>query len=109
MPHAYETEEMPLTPSQYGVWLAVNRHPRFASSYNLASFNDITGPLDIDSWIRSAQFTVDSIGGLRAQFFCRSDGSPCQRFSRPFSICAEVIDLTHEADPFCRAHEWLRY
>ncbi|WP_189637391.1 condensation domain-containing protein [Rhodococcus rhodochrous] len=95
----------PLTPAQYGIWLAQQLVPDVP--FVIAQYVEFRGELDLDL-LKWASTTAGREFGTAFLRLVDVDGRPCQVVDRDLDVPTEVIDLRDEHDPEKVAEEWLR-
>ncbi|MBS9372372.1 non-ribosomal peptide synthetase [Rhodococcus sp. B50] len=95
----------PLTPAQYGIWLAQQLVPEVP--FVIAQYVEFRGDLDLDL-LRWASTTAGREFETVLLRLVDVDGRPYQVVDRDLDVPTEVVDLRGERDPRRVAEEWLR-
>ncbi|WP_413767371.1 amino acid adenylation domain-containing protein [Rhodococcus pyridinivorans] len=95
----------PLTPAQYGIWLAQQLVPEVP--FVIAQYVEFHGELDLEllKWASTTAGREFETVLLR---LVDVDGRPYQVVDRDLDVPTEVVDLRDESDPRGVAEEWLR-
>ena len=95
----------PLTPAQYGIWLAQQLVPEIP--FVIAQYVEFRGDIDLDllKWASSTAGREFETVLLR---LIDVDGRPYQVVDHDLDVPTEVVDLRGESDPRAVAEEWLR-
>ena len=95
----------PLTPAQYGIWLAQQLVPEI--SFVIAQYLEFRGDLDLDL-LRWASATAGREFETVLLRLIDVDGRPYQVVDKDLDVPTEVVDLRDEGDPRAVAEGWLR-
>ncbi|GAA1479884.1 hypothetical protein GCM10009624_03240 [Gordonia sinesedis] len=102
-----ETNPLPLTAAQRGMWFAENLSPDY--SVTIAQYLEIrddTRPLDYDLFHRCILDTGHVLG-LPFVRLVEVDGAPHQVIDRSVPFTVEEVDFRHVADPLAAAQAWM--
>jgi hypothetical protein len=100
-----QSDLIPLSRAQYGMWLADNLPGRQAM--NIAHYVEIEGPIDVDAFA----IAVNDAGHETESLMIRvveTDGVPYQFVDHSLTHSESVLDVSGESDPFAAAMEWMR-
>ncbi|MGW7164470.1 amino acid adenylation domain-containing protein [Streptomyces sp. NPDC054884] len=97
---------LPLTAGQAGIWYG-QRLDASKLAYAYAEFLDIRGPLDPELLREAVRRTFAEAEALSVSFG-EDAGGPWQRVGTVPDHPVPLVGLTHEADPWEAAREWMR-
>ena len=98
-------EAFPLSPAQYGIWLAQQLAPQVP--FVIAQYVEFPGPLDLDL-LRAVSETAGREFETVFLRLIEIDGRPFQIVDRELDFRTEILDFRDRREPRAAAEEWLR-